>query len=170
MNEIHGKSILVRVSTRFKLTRVRIIGIHLLSQGKSLVSSEGGNFFQRYCLAIVFHPISNNFLALQKQWTFVQLLKLCVGLFAKFVCHCTHNYGYVKIERHTIVNLLGGWAVGIQGGRTQQFLSLYLCVPLQQLKWSNWQALTKKINVNIIQSSILSCDFLFIWQVVMIVV
>ena len=29
MNEIHGKSILVRVSARFELARVRVIGIRL---------------------------------------------------------------------------------------------------------------------------------------------
>ena len=81
MNEIHGKSILVRVSTRFELARVRVIGIRLLSQGKSLVSSEGGNFFQRYCLAIVFHPISNNFPGPSETMTICPTVKNCVWVY-----------------------------------------------------------------------------------------
>ena len=107
MNEIHGKSILVRVSTRFKLAQVRIIGIHLLSQGKSLVSSEGGNFFQRYCLAIVFHPISNHFPGLSGKMNICLTVETVCGFICK-IRLSLYTYGYVKIERHTIVNLLGG--------------------------------------------------------------
>lgn len=101
------KSILVRVSMRFELARVRIIGIHLLSQGKSLVSSEGGNFFQRYCLAIVFHPISNNFPGPSETMNICLTVETVCGFICK-IRLSLYTYGYVKIERHTIVNLLGG--------------------------------------------------------------